>query len=85
MMKREMESAKSRAVRKPDALDEKVAGLPHTIVDSGRPFPGTIPWIDRSLESWEAGYAGSKGADAVRKQSFREVNPSAKVAPLRFD
>jgi beta-glucosidase len=67
-----------------DALIEQVAGAnPHTIVVLETGSAAAMPWIDNVKGVVEAWYAGSKGADAVARVLFGDVNPSAKL-PLTF-
>jgi beta-glucosidase len=67
-----------------DALIEQVAGAnPHTIVLLETGSAVTMPWINKVKGVMEAWYAGSKGADAVARVLFGDVNPSAKL-PLTF-
>src|SRR5580704_1769775 len=67
-----------------DALIEQVAGAnPRTIVVLETGSAVTMPWISSVKGVVEAWYAGSKGADAVARVLFGDVNPSAKL-PLTF-
>jgi beta-glucosidase len=43
----------------------------------------TMPWLDSTSAVLEAWYGGSKGADAVARLLFGEVNPSGKL-PMTF-
>ena len=67
-----------------DALIEQVAAAnPKTIVVLETGTAAVMPWIDKVGGVVEAWYAGSKGADAVARVLFGEVNPSAKL-PMTF-
>ncbi len=67
-----------------DALIEQVAAAnPHTIVVLETGSAVTMPWIKNVSGVVEAWYAGSKGAEAVARVLFGDVNPSAKL-PLTF-
>ena len=67
-----------------DALIERVAAAnPRTIVVLETGTAVTMPWLERAggvVESW---YSGSKGAEAVARILFGEVNPSGKL-PMTF-
>jgi beta-glucosidase len=43
----------------------------------------TMPWLDNTSAVLEAWYGGSKGADAVARLLFGDVNPSGKL-PMTF-
>jgi beta-glucosidase len=43
----------------------------------------TMPWLDSAAAVLEAWYGGSKGADAVARLLFGDVNPSGKL-PMTF-
>ena len=67
-----------------DALIEQVAAAnPRTIVVLETGSVVTMPWINSVSAVVEAWYAGSKGADAVARILFGDVNPSAKL-PISF-
>ena len=71
----------------PDRQDEVIARVaaanPHTLVVLETGSPVTMPWADRVSAILEAWYAGSRGAEAVARVLFGEVNPSAKL-PITF-
>ncbi len=67
-----------------DELIAKVASAnPHTIVVLETGGPVTMPWADHVAGILEAWYGGSRGAEAVARVLFGEVNPSGKL-PLTF-
>jgi len=67
-----------------DDLIEKVASAnPHTVVVLETGSPALMPWADKVGAILEAWYPGTRGADAVAKVLFGEVNPSAKL-PITF-
>jgi len=67
-----------------DELIAKVAAAnPHTVVVLETGSPVTMPWADRVSGILEAWYGGSRGAEAVARVLFGEVNPSAKL-PMTF-
>src|ERR1700684_3221872 len=67
-----------------DALIEQVAAAnPRTIVVLETGSAVTMPWISNVKSVVEAWYAGGKGADAVARVLFGDVNPSGKL-PLTF-
>jgi beta-glucosidase len=67
-----------------DKLIEAVAKAnPHTVVVLETGTAVTMPWLDRTSAVIEAWYGGSKGADAVARLLFGEVNPSGKL-PMTF-
>jgi beta-glucosidase len=67
-----------------DALIEQVAAAnPRTIVVLETGTAVTMPWIDKVSGVVEAWYAGNRGAQAVAKILFGEVNPAAKL-PITF-
>jgi beta-glucosidase len=67
-----------------DELIAKVAAAnPHTIVVLETGGPVTMPWADHVAGIVEAWYGGSRGAEAVARVLFGEVNPSGKL-PLTF-
>jgi beta-glucosidase len=71
----------------PDHQDDLIAKVaaanPHTIVVLETGSPVTMPWSDQVSGILEAWYGGSRGADAVARLIFGEVNPSAKL-PITF-
>jgi beta-glucosidase len=71
----------------PDGQDDLIARVaaanPHTLVVLETGSPVTMPWADRVSAILEAWYAGSRGAEAVARVLFGEVNPSAKL-PITF-
>jgi beta-glucosidase len=67
-----------------DELIAKVAAAnPHTIVVLETGSPVTMPWAEQTSAILEAWYGGSRGAQAVARTLFGEVNPSGKL-PLTF-
>ncbi|HZQ42875.1 MAG TPA: glycoside hydrolase family 3 C-terminal domain-containing protein [Acidobacteriaceae bacterium] len=67
-----------------DKLIEAVAKAnPHTVVVLETGTAATMPWLDSTAAVLEAWYGGSKGADAVARLLFGEVNPSGKL-PMTF-
>src|SRR4029077_6470763 len=69
--------------RQDDLIARVAAANPHTIVVLETGSPVTMPWADQVSGILEAWYAGSRGADAVARVLFGEVNPSAKL-PMTF-
>src|SRR6202047_2889260 len=69
--------------RQDDLIAKVAAANPHTIVVLETGSPVTMPWADQVSGILEAWYAGSRGADAVARVLFGEVNPSAKL-PITF-
>src|ERR1017187_1464746 len=69
---------------KQDALVSAVAAAnSHTIVVIESGGPVTMPWIDHVNAVLEAWYPGTRGAEAIAKILFGDVNPSAKF-PVTF-
>jgi beta-glucosidase len=67
-----------------DALIAKVAAAnPRTIVVLETGSPVTMPWADHVSSILEAWYGGSRGAEALARVIFGDVNPSAKL-PITF-
>ena len=67
-----------------DRLIEAVAKAnPHTVVVLETGTAVTMPWLDSTSAVLEAWYGGSKGADAVARLLFGDVNPSGKL-PMTF-
>jgi beta-glucosidase len=69
--------------RQDDLIARVAAANPHTIVVLETGSPVTMPWADKVSGILEAWYAGSRGAEAVARVIFGEVNPSAKL-PITF-
>ncbi|MGB8012116.1 MAG: glycoside hydrolase family 3 C-terminal domain-containing protein [Terriglobales bacterium] len=71
----------------PDHQDDLIAKVaaanPHTIVVLETGTAVTMPWADHVSGILEAWYGGSRGAEAVARVIFGEVNPSAKL-PMTF-
>ena len=71
----------------PDHQDDLIAKVaaanPHTIVVLETGGPVTMPWADQVSGILEAWYGGSRGAEAIARLIFGEVNPSAKL-PITF-
>jgi beta-glucosidase len=71
----------------PDHQDDLIAKVadanPHTIVVLENGSPVTMPWAGHVAGIVEAWYPGSRGADAVTRVLFGDVNPSAKL-PITF-
>jgi len=66
-----------------DLIAKVAAANPHTVVVLETGSTVTMPWADQVSGILEAWYGGSRGADAVARVLFGEVNPSAKL-PLTF-
>ena len=67
-----------------DALITAVAAAnPHTIVVLETGGPVMMPWLDRVPAVVEAWYSGNKGAIAIARVLFGDVNPSGKL-PITF-
>jgi beta-glucosidase len=67
-----------------DDLIAKVAEAnPHTVVVLENGSPVTMPWAGQVAGIVEAWYPGSRGAEAVARVLFGDVNPSAKL-PITF-
>src|SRR5258706_1768614 len=69
--------------RQDDLIAKVAAANPHTIVVLETGSPVTMPWADQASGILEAWYAGSRGADAVARVLFGEVNPGAKL-PITY-
>jgi beta-glucosidase len=71
----------------PDHQDDLIAKVaaanPHTIVVLETGSPVTMPWANQVSGILEAWYGGSRGAEAIARLIFGEVNPSAKL-PITF-
>jgi beta-glucosidase len=67
-----------------DSLIEAVAAAnPHTIVVLETGGPVLMPWLQNVPAVVEAWYAGNKGAIAIARVLFGDVNPSGKL-PITF-
>ncbi len=67
-----------------DSLIAKVAAAnPHTIVVLETGSPVTMPWADQVSGILETWYGGTRGAEALARLLFGDVNPSGKL-PLTF-
>jgi beta-glucosidase len=67
-----------------DDLIAKVAEAnPHTIVVLENGSPVTMPWVGQVAAILEAWYPGSRGAEALARVLFGDVNPAAKL-PITF-
>jgi len=69
--------------RQDDLIAKVAAANPHTIVVLETGGPVTMPWADQVSGILEAWYGGSRGADAIARVLFGEVNPSGKL-PITF-
>ena len=71
----------------PNDQDKLIAAVakanPRTVVVLETGTAVTMPWLDNTSAVLEAWYGGSKGADAVARLLFGEVNPSGKL-PMTF-
>lgn len=71
----------------PDHQNDLIAKVaeanPHTIVVLENGSPVTMPWASRVAGIVEAWYPGSRGAEALARVLFGDVNPSAKL-PITF-
>ena len=71
----------------PDHQDDLIAVVaaanPHTIVVLETGSPVTMPWADQVSGILEAWYGGSRGAQALARVIFGDVNPTAKL-PITF-
>jgi beta-glucosidase len=66
-----------------DLVAEVAAANPHTVVVLETGSPVKMPWADQVSGIVEAWYGGSRGAEALARVLFGEVNPSAKL-PITF-
>ena len=66
-----------------DLIAKVAAANPHTVVVLETGSPVTMPWAGRVSGILEAWYGGSRGAEALARVLFGEVNPSAKL-PITF-
>jgi beta-glucosidase len=69
--------------RQDDLIAKVAAANPHTIVVLETGSPVTMPWADQVSGIVEAWYGGSRGAEAIARVIFGEVNPSGKL-PITF-
>lgn len=71
----------------PENQDKLIAAVakanPRTVVVLETGTAVTMPWLDNTSAVLEAWYGGSKGADAVARLLFGDVNPSGKL-PMTF-
>jgi beta-glucosidase len=66
-----------------DLIAKVAAANPHTVVVLETGSPVTMPWADQVSGILEAWYGGSRGAEAVARVIFGDVNPSGKL-PITF-
>jgi beta-glucosidase len=67
-----------------NALVEAVAAAnPHTVVVLENGSPVLMPWVGKVSGVVESWYGGSRGAEAVARVLFGDVNPGAKL-PVTF-
>jgi beta-glucosidase len=66
-----------------DLIAKVAAANPHTIVVLETGTAVTMPWAGQVNSILEAWYGGSRGAEAVARVLFGEVNPSGKL-PITF-
>ena len=66
-----------------DLIVKVAAANSHTIVVLETGSPVTMPWADQVSGILEAWYGGSRGAEAIARVLFGDVNPSAKL-PITF-
>jgi len=66
-----------------DLIAKVAAANPHTVVVLETGTAVTMPWADQVSGIVEAWYGGSRGAQALGRVLFGEVNPSAKL-PMTF-
>ena len=66
-----------------DLIARVAAANPHTVVVLETGSPVTMPWAEKVSGILEAWYGGSRGAEAVSRVLFGEVNPSGKL-PITF-
>jgi beta-glucosidase len=66
-----------------DLIARVAAANPHTVVVLETGTAVTMPWADQVSGIVEAWYGGSRGAQALARVLFGEVNPSAKL-PMTF-
>ena len=64
-----------------DALIDAVAAAnPHTIVVLETGGPVVMPWLGKVESVVEAWYSGSRGAEAIARALFGEIDPSGRLA-----
>jgi beta-glucosidase len=66
-----------------DLIARVEAANPHTVVVLETGSAVTMPWADQVSGILEVWYGGSRGAEALARVIFGEVNPSAKL-PITF-
>jgi len=66
-----------------DLIAQVAAANPHTVVVLETGSPVTMPWAEQVSGILEAWYGGSRGAQALARVIFGDVNPSGKL-PLTF-
>ena len=66
-----------------DLIVKVAAANPHTIVVLETGSPVTMPWAEQVSGILEAWYGGSRGAEAIVRVIFGDVNPSGKL-PITF-
>ena len=66
-----------------DLILNVAAANPHTIVVLETGSPVTMPWAEQVSGILEAWYGGSRGAEAIVRVIFGDVNPSGKL-PITF-
>ena len=80
----ESEGGDLESLSLPEGQEQPIAAVakanPHTVVVLETGTAVTMPWLDSTSAVLEAWYGGSKGADAVARLLFGEVNPSGKLA-----
>ncbi len=69
--------------RQNDLIAAVAAANPHTIVVLETGGPVTMPWLDKVDAVVEAWYPGNRGARALARILFGEVNPSGRL-PITF-
>jgi beta-glucosidase len=66
-----------------DLIAKVAAANPHTVVVLETGTAVTMPWADQVSAILEAWYGGSRGAEALARVLFGDVNPSGKL-PMTF-
>jgi beta-glucosidase len=66
-----------------ELISAVAAANPHTVVVLESGGPVLMPWVDQVSAVVEAWFPGSRGAEAVTRILFGDVNPSAKL-PVTF-
>jgi beta-glucosidase len=66
-----------------ELISAVAAANPHTVVVLENGGPVLMPWVNQVSAVVEAWFPGSRGADAVTRVLFGDVNPSAKL-PITF-